>query len=55
MAFGDLMKEKALCSIEVSSGNWEIGCGICSSIIPAQIHATSICEKYMNISDFETK
>lgn len=55
MAFGDLMKEKALCGIEVSSGNWEIGCGICSSIIPAQIHATSISEKYMNISDFETK
>ena len=47
--FRALVKGKALCSIEVSYNNCEIGCGICSSVMPAQIHTISASHKNIHI------
>lgn len=43
------MKGKVLCSIEVSYNNCEIGCGICSSVMPAQIHTTAMSHGNIHI------
>lgn len=53
--FRGLVKGKALCSIEVSY-NCEMGCGIRSSVMPAQIHTESASPRKTHIvSHFESE